>query len=237
MKSIIFALFLFFAINLANAQSDDISKKRTISVCGDAEVKVEPDIIVFDVGVETWNKNLRTAKTENDKRVREILSIAKRYSIPDKYLKTECFTINPNYKNDNGEKIKGYHVNNYVQIELRDISKLDSIIIELIDAGLTSISPFNFKSSEFRKHKDEARKLAIRAAKEKASNMAGELGMKLGKPITISEAKSSGNPWFGRAFTANSIYEDKDRNEANEDITKKGQITMNASVEITFEIE
>ena len=43
------------------------------------------------------------------------------------------------------------------------------------------------RTSQLRKYRDEARAKAIRAAKEKAVALAGELGVKIGRPHSISE--------------------------------------------------
>ena len=42
------------------------TEARTITVSGDAEVRVVPDEVILTLGVETWDKDLDAAKEEND---------------------------------------------------------------------------------------------------------------------------------------------------------------------------
>ena len=54
------------------------------------------------------------------------------------------------------------------------------------DGGVNYVHGVEFRTTELRKHKDTARALAVKAAREKATAMAGELGPALGEPRTIT---------------------------------------------------
>ena len=104
----------------------------------------------------------------------------------------------------------------------------------LLDAGINRFNHINFQVAESRKYRDEARSKAIRAAKEKAVAMAGELGQTVGKPWDISEQSD----WNSYGLTANSVGGAiNGRAEDSETTVASGQITIKASVKVSFQLE
>jgi uncharacterized protein YggE len=72
---------------------------RTVTVTGDAEVRVVPDEAILSLGVETWDKNLEAAQRENSEIVARILSLVAEYGIPAEHIQTEFVSIEPRYRN------------------------------------------------------------------------------------------------------------------------------------------
>jgi uncharacterized protein YggE len=96
-----------------------------------------------------------------------------------------------------------------------------------------------------RKHRDTARAMAIRAAREKADAMAAELGVKRGKVynITVNDwggwSGWSGGYWGGRggAMFQNSVQSVGGAPEPTDNTLSIGQISVSASVNVSFLIE
>jgi len=234
----IFVLLVLLSLQSISVKSEEQAIRRKITVTGTSDVKIIPDIIYFHVGVENWNKNLTEAKRLNDKRIRDLISITKKYNIADKNIQTSSLNLSPTYKNYKEDKIKGYQVLNNVSIELTNIAVFDSLMEEFIDAGLNNIYGIEFKSSESIKHRSEARKLAVRAARNKAEEMAGELGMKVGKAIEISEIPINSSGYGYLKFASNSVMDETDgENLKKESTAQGGEIRVQARVQITFELE
>ena len=226
-------IIMLLLLPFASSKSEEPVFKRKITVTGSADVKAKPDLVTFKVGVETWNKNLNQAKKLNDENIKQIFSIAKKSNVLEKNIQTSYLNISPTHQNDRDEKIKGFQVRNFAAIELSDFSLLDRLITDFIEAGLTNIYGIEFSTSEPRKYKGEARKLAIKAAKEKAEEMVGELGMKVGKALEIIENSFSG--WG--AYSNVAVDKFNESKESTESTTQKGEIIIRASVTVTFEIE
>ena len=87
-----------------------------------------------------------------------------------------------------------------IVIVVRDIEVLERLIPGILRAGVNQLDAVELQSSKMREHADEARALAVRAAREKAAAMAKELGQSIGKAIHISETQNQ-TPY---GFTANS---------------------------------
>ncbi len=116
---------------------------------------------------------------------------------------------------------------------LRDLSKYEALMTKLLEAGTNRVNGVYFGISEGRKYRDEARLKAIRAAKEKAVAMATELGQTVGKPWDISEEGG----WNAYQYAANSNSSTRSRAEGEESTVAPGEVTIRASVKVSFQLE
>ena len=93
---------------------------RTISTSGEADVKVVPDEVTLTLGVETSDKDLEIAKSQNDASVKKILAVAKDAGIDPRQLKTDYLSLEPRYESRNNERLfLGYWVRKTLTITLQ----------------------------------------------------------------------------------------------------------------------
>jgi len=235
-----------------------------INVSGSAEVKVAPDEVDLNVGVETRDENLETAKQNNDARVSAALDFLKHQGVKDKDVQTDYVTIEPIYdanavtasrpgwpslgfgQKGSSTKPVFYLVHKNIGIKLTDVGNFDTVLTGLITNGVNVVQGIDFRTTELRKYKDEARAMAIKAAKEKAEAMASELGVKVGKPCSISV--NDGGGWFGWAPSgwgyggsgANAIQnvtQNAGGSDENGPTFAVGEISVSANVSVSFLIE
>jgi hypothetical protein len=174
---------------------------RLINVAGSSEVKVVPDEVDLNVSVETHNESLDSARQENDERVSKTLTFLTQNGVKAKDVKTDYVSIEPIYIRGSGSALPPmkptyYDVRKGIGIRITDVSSFDTILAGLINSGVNAVHGIDFRTSELRKYKDQARALAIRAAKEKAQAMAAELGVNVGKPWSINV--NDWSSWTGR---------------------------------------
>jgi len=247
MMMIIAALLLVFSLSAWTGNQMELAEPGIITVTGEAEVRVVPDEVILTLGVETWDEYLKSAKSQNDERVKEVLRIAQAYGVEARHIQTDHISIEPRYE-DNYEKkdLIGYFVRKTIVITLKDISKFDDLLTSVIDADVNYVHRIQFRTTELRKYRDEARALAIKAAQEKANALAGELGQSVGKPRTIHEEQADWWSWYnswwgagwGNNMSQNVIQEAGGSSSITDDGTiAPGQITVNARVSVSFEFE
>ena len=70
---------------------------RTVTVTGDAEMRVVPDEVVLTLGVETNDKSMETAKRQNDQIVARLLKVAETYGVEPQHIQTEFLHVEPRY--------------------------------------------------------------------------------------------------------------------------------------------
>ncbi len=129
--------------------------------------------------------------------------------------------------------IEGYTARRFYSVTLKDTKLFEPLVSAALQNGANIIEGFEFKTTELRKHRDEARKQAVRAAKEKAEALAAELGAKVGKPRSISEEKSVGN----RQSMNAQVIRETDRSDEGGETTPLGQIGVHARISVTFDLE
>ena len=219
-----------------------------ITVNGDAVVNVTPDKIVVRVGIETWHGRITTAKEKNNRILKLVMEALAEAGIADKDIKTDYLAIDPDYDGQYPRReIVGYHVRNTLAITLKEVEKLESVVATLLEAGVTHIHGIEFETTEFKKYREQAREMALTAAKEKAETMAGTLGQTIGAPLQITE-NYSGSPgwyysswsWWG-GFSNGGMMQNAIQNAPGEagdtgETIALGTIPIKAGVTVTFEL-
>jgi uncharacterized protein YggE len=223
---------------------------RTISVSGEAQVNVVPDQVIITLGVETVDRVLATSKAKNDERMTAILDVIKRFEIPQEKVQTDYIGIEPRYTSTYAQSdFIGYFVRKNVVITLTDLTKFEGLLSALLESGANYVMGVNFRTSDLRKYRDQARELAITAAKEKAEALAGALGQKIGKPLTISEEPvgywSYYSSWWGGYGSGGGMSQNVMQNAAPSGgngapdastTIAPGQIAVTARVNVIFEL-
>ena len=213
-----------------------------ITVTGEAEVRVIPDEIILSLGVETSDKSLDRSKAQNDERVKRVLALGPAMEIDPKQIQTGYIGIEPWYRVYNQVESLEYRVRRSIAITLKDTTKFESLLSRALEAGVTNVHGIQFRTTELRKHRDAARALAIKAAKEKAEALAAELGQKIGKAFRISEygsGWSSPYGWwgsFGGNATNNAVQNSisSGAGVSSDGTLALGQITVTASISVSF---
>jgi uncharacterized protein len=243
---------LILAIALITLPLAPAIAEPQIDVSGSAEVKVAPDEIRLSVGVETRDENLDVAQRQNDERISSALAFLKGSGVKDKDVQTDFISVEPDY-NYNSSHVKpvAYIVRKSIEIRLTTITNFDGLVTGLLTNGVNYVHGIEFRTSQLRKYRDQARAMAIQAAKEKADAMASELGVKRGKVYNINVNDWSGgwNSYGGRwgaqggGFNGQNIIQNPGAlsDAAGADTAGEtfsvGQISVSATVNVSFLIE
>ena len=217
---------------------------RLITVTGDADVLVTPDEVNLVLGVENGDRDLAQAKKQNDSRVARVISTLKNLGVEAKYIQTEQIRIEPRYTDAYSRTdVSGYVVRKTIVVTLKDIAKFEELQSAVLDAGATNVYNIQFRTTELRKYRDQARELALRAAQEKAAAMTKTLGQKAGKPQSVQENYSNWWSWYDHWWGGGAMSQNVTQNlsastsSSNDSAFAPGQITVNARVTVSFEIE
>jgi len=214
-----------------------------ITASGEAEMRIVPDEVILRLGVETSDKVLANAKRQNDAVIQRVLDIATRYDIPAEHVQTDYIHIEPRYNNGYTQReFVGYFVNNTVVITLRDLAQFEDVLSAALESGVNYVHSIEFRTTELRKYRDEARTLALQAAREKATAMAETLDQRLGAPRTIQEEANQWwagySSWWGTSswsgMTQNVIQEIGGEYMGTDSSLAPGQISVKARVSVSF---
>lgn len=213
-------------------------RTRTISVSGEAEILVIPDEVILQLAVETRDRDLTTATDDNQAAIDAVAAVAMRYGVPAQRIQTERIDLRPEYtsrRRDDGMTVQvlyEYQATRSINVTLRDLDVFDDLLRDAIAAGANRVNGVEYRTTDLRTHRDNARNQAIDAAKEKAEALAGRLDQSIGKPITISENGFASS--FGRVSYSQNVISEATSGAGIS--TSPGQISIRASVSVVFEL-
>lgn len=241
---------LLMVCDAANGQPRDAVREHpVITVTGEALVNARPDKIVITLGIETWDASIMVAKQKNAEILKKAMAAIHDRGVPDKDVQTDHLSIEPRWKDDyRHENFIGFFVRNGFVVTLTDAATVEALLTDVLQAGVNYIHGIDFQTTELRKLRDQARELALKAAREKASAMAAVLGQSIGAPIQINETYG-GLPWSywsGWSWWGSTRGQMMSQNVAQNvqgapgelgDTIALGKIGIRASVGVTFELK
>ena len=223
-------------VNIASEVLSSSTTDRTIYVTGSGSVTGEPDIATLDLGVSVEQETVAEAREEAASAMTALIASLKANNVAEKDIKTENFSIHPQYDyTDNGRILRGYRVNNTVRAKIRELATLSDVIDAAAGAGGNSIviNSIQFMIDDTTPLQTQARSLAVKDAEAKAQTLAEASGVTLGEPITITESTYFEGPPIPFA-TAEAAFDDAARTSTP---IVAGELTVTVNVTVVYEIE
>ena len=171
-----------------------------IHVSGSGSVVVEPDITILSLAVESTNRSLSNAASQNARTSNKILTLLKGFNVNVNDIKTQRYSTQPVYRytQQEGQKLEGYKVSNNLEVTLRSIDENIGIIIdELVQVTGSDdlrINQISFQKEDTAEAVKQARTLAAQNAIEIADLYASEMGVSRGSLLYIADQNSSQYP-------------------------------------------
>jgi hypothetical protein len=223
-------------------------QRPKITVSGEAVVNVKPDIVIISLGIETSDADINVAKQKNNEIMKKAVAAMKEIGVPEKDIQTDYISVAPRWRNESlRDTFLGYFVRNSLVVTLEEAAKVEDLVTRVLQAGVNYINGVDFQAVQFKQYREQARELALKAAKEKAEKMAAVLGQTVGAPIQISEnyvgsPSSYWSGWYGwgRPSGANSqvnVLVDRGNTGDVTDTIALGKLAIRANVSVTFELK
>jgi uncharacterized protein YggE len=165
-----------------------------ISVLGEGIVLAQPTTARITLGTDVFLPSLAAAEAEASRRMDAVVQKLKAAGIPDTDIRTVSFSINPQYdsRDPNQPSLRGYRVQNMVEVRTSDVAGLGQLIDDVVSAGATRVIGVAFESSNMQALKDQARDQAMQNARAKADQLARDAGVSLGRPTLVEESDAGG---------------------------------------------
>lgn len=198
----VFLAMIVLASSLSLAQGLRSDHLPTITVTGEAMVNVVPDRIVISCGIQTYHASIDRAKQENRDILRNAMAELQDVRIPTSDIQTDQISVDETYRDDESGKSKRvFVVRNSFTVTVHDPARVEVVVTALLEEGVNEILGVDFQTTELRKHRDRARELALKAAREKAQAMAAALDAGIGKPLRIVENNVGTGWWYGGVWS------------------------------------
>ncbi|TDG13622.1 SIMPL domain-containing protein [Seongchinamella unica] len=172
------------------AQAD--SPPPHIRVSGQAEASLAPDMATLQLTVMREAATARDALDQNSAAMAEVVAAMRAAGIAEKDLQTRDFSIQPRYtypkpRNEHPPQLVGYTVRNSLQVKVRDLGKLGSLLDESVTLGVNEGGSVQFGNEDPSAALADARTRAVEDAIAKARTMAEAAGVKLGRVLVLSD--------------------------------------------------
>jgi len=170
-----------------------VAQQQTgIWVTGQGEVMAVPDLALLSLGIEAQAGTVSEAQAQAIEAMDKVMESLQDNGVAEKDIQTQRFSIYPITKwirDEDEEEIIGYRVTNMVLAKIREVDEAGAIIDAVAQAGgdYTRIQGISFTIDDPAPYYEEARTEALEDAENKAEQLADLAGVKLGRPIYISE--------------------------------------------------
>ncbi len=216
-----------------SAASTPQASTRTLTVSGNGQVSVTPDIAYIYIGVHTEEASAAQAVADNNTGTQNVVKALTGIGVDAEDIRTSNFSIyqNTQYGPDNKPTGITYVVDNSVHVTVRDLSKLGDLLDAAVKAGANNINSIQFDVADKSAALSQASAMAVDDAKKQAQDLASEAGVQLGDIQNISNSESVPGPIYeakglgGGAAAASSVP------------INTGSLQISASVTITYEIK
>ena len=208
-------------------------RPATIEATGQAKVSQIPDRVYIDLGVTTQAQKSQDAAAQNASRLSAVIAAVRRAAGSGAQLATTGYSISPNYnypRNGGTPTVVGYTVSNVVELRLDDLKRIGPVIDAATRAGSNDVQDIRFALRDEEAPRAEALREAALNARQDADALAGALGLRVVRVLSVSEQGPSAIPVYPR------IREFARVEAAPATPVEAGTIDVNATVSLTVEV-
>lgn len=206
---------------------------RTITVSGSGEAFGAPDIASISMGVDISDADVSVALNNANSTLAKIVEALKAAGVDEKDIQTAYFNVYPEDQYDSASGtptgVRVFRVQTAVNITVRDIQQVASIIQAGLNGGANSVGSLSFGIADMKKLEEQARLNAVADARTRAEQLAAAFGVTVGDVISISESYSGSVP--EPVFRADAYMAASAAPQIN-----AGQLSVGVEVSVTFAI-
>jgi uncharacterized protein YggE len=168
--------------------------KQAISVTGQGEATVAPDLAVVSFAVTGTGKELGPTRDDVNERSSAVLARLRELAIAEADLNAPDVGIHPEYDYRKGQRLLGYRVVRHMTVKVRDLDRLGEVLDGIVIAGANEVHGATMSASDPSAAEHEALRAAVAAARAKAEVLAEAAGVALGPVTRIEEEPAPGPP-------------------------------------------
>lgn len=216
-----------------DSQEDKTSERTsTLTISGTGNTSAVPDIVDIQLGVDAVSEDPVDAVSENTSKMNAVMEVLDKLGIAASDVQTVYYTMWVEDVYDQEGQMTGekrYHVTNQVNVRLREIDQIGTLLENATSAGATNIAGITFGVADTTQMEQTALDNAISNAKLKAERIAGDMGVTLGEVINLVEGGfySPPVPYYGEKAGIGG--------GAAVPISQ-GQFSVTAQVQVVFEL-
>lgn len=179
------------------------SGEHTIIVNGFGEMIAVPDFSTITIVVVGSSETAEEAASKCETQTQKVKDIAIAQGVLESNLSTAGVTLSSNTRESDGA-ITGYVARDTITITLQDVSKVNTVLSPIIDAGITESYEATYSLLDASAAYSGALEAAMQDAQEKAAAIAAAGSVTLGAVLSVVEAPIE-DQLVGVAFKSSAI--------------------------------
>lgn len=185
-KGMLTLILLVLGVTVGSAQAEG-----RITVTGEGRVFAIPDMAILTMGASAEAPTAKEAMDQASAITSAILDQLTAFDVAPRDMQTSDLSLSPVWSNrpqsDTQPRIVGYQASNRLTVRIRDLDQLGAVLDAVLSDGANRLGGLQFTLSDPKPMTDEARRLAVKDAREKAALYADAAGIVLGDLVSLNE--------------------------------------------------
>jgi uncharacterized protein YggE len=166
-----------------------------LSVQAEGRFASRPDTMTMTAGAVTTGATPAEAAATNNALAQRLIEAVRAGGIEARDVRTSHFEVRPSFENSRDAqgqppRILGYVVTNVIEVRLRNLENVQSLISRLFEAGANSVSGPRFSLADDRAARRAAQRNAVEEARAEAENYAAAMGRRVGRLLRVSDRRT-----------------------------------------------
>lgn len=239
-------LFAFLTLgtvpSMAMAQDAPASEaaRRTLSVTGEGEIRVAPDLARVAFGVLVEGVTEADVMDDASTRTAAMIATLTDLGITGADVQTGAVRLTPRYGQTllggvDYTKIEGFTATNTLRVKIRDINAVGDVLAAVIGAGANTVDEIGFGLQDEVAARDAARRAAVAEAMRLAALYADAAQVGLGPVMTIVDGGGYGG--FASPVMESSMDSMSSRGAPKVSVpVAPGELLVSANVSMIFQL-
>ncbi|MFZ5825111.1 MAG: SIMPL domain-containing protein [Bacillota bacterium] len=211
---------------------------RTLNVTGHGKIELKPDTATIILGISQVRKSPAEAYAAMSADLVNISGSVKTMGVKEEEIKTGTFNLQAEYNwtQEKGQELVGYRATTTLNITTQQLDKVAELIQQAVEAGANQLNGIQFYVKNTDALVEQALDMAVDDARAKADRVAGRLGAKVVRVLSIS-IQDNGVPTFTRSMSDGGYAGEAAKAMGAPAPVFGGTTTFTSTVYVTFEIQ
>ena len=168
--------------------NQSIQRPHGVTVFGSCMIRAEPDYASLRFSVIAVAARPREAIEQAQARTRQVRQVLAGAAVAERDLQSSRVALELAFEGYGVERREiGYRATTAFQVFVRDLGRVEPLLVDVVDAGALAIESVSYKTSRLKRLRKEARRGAVAAARAKAEVYAHAADVQLGRVLHIED--------------------------------------------------
>jgi len=174
---------------LAQIQNSDAAfRTTTLNLSSQGEVRIKPDIVILSLGVSTEAATAQAATAAASQKVNAVVQALRAAGVAQKDIQTQYVQLTPRYSDQSNaaRQIVAHQAFSAVTATVRDMDRAGPLLDLAVAAGANQVQGVRFGLADPSIPERQARDQALHALQDQAAQVAGVLGYRVVRLVSVN---------------------------------------------------